>query len=199
MWRSTVRAFVCSQKSAPGDAAAAKIPGTYQAARNLTASSGEVSRQNFNEYAAANGLNSGTGAQANLSMNNRLLSDLSGINSAQAQALSDIENQRLKAQASYNNAIAEAKAEGNLARARALYEEMVRVDESMVSTALNQAELNYRDKAFNYGVGQDDQSAALEKAQTLAAYGDFSGYKALGYTDAEIAAMKSYWDKVSGR
>ena len=55
---------------------------------------------------------------------------------------------------------------------------------------------------WNYSVGRDqiadkryeDETAynrALAKAQTLAAGGDFSGYKALGYTDQEIAGLKS--------
>lgn len=66
---------------------------------------------------------------------------------------------------------------------------------------------------WNYSVGRDqiadkryDQEYAdsradvafskdLEKAQTLAAAGDFSGYKALGYTDQEIAGLKSAYNK----
>lgn len=73
------------------------------------------------------------------------------------------------------------------------------------------------DKEWNYQVGRDeiedkryeDETAwnreqyeseeeynrALEKAQTLAAGGDFSGYKALGYTDQEIAGLKSAYNK----
>ena len=35
----------------------------------------------------------------------------------------------------------------------------------------------------------------MAKAQTLAAGGDFSGYKALGYTDQEIAGLKSAYNK----
>lgn len=42
---------------------------------------------------------------------------------------------------------------------------------------------------------EEEYNRALEKAQTLAAAGDFSGYKALGYTDAEIANLKSAYDK----
>ena len=37
-------------------------------------------------------------------------------------------------------------------------------------------------------------SQALQKAQTLAAAGDFSGYAALGYSAGEIAAMKAAYD-----
>ena len=69
------------------------------------------------------------------------------------------------------------------------------------------------DQEWNYQVGRDqlsdqryeDETAwersqyeseteynrALEKAQTLASFGDFSGYAALGYTADEIAAMQS--------
>lgn len=51
--------------------------------------------------------------------------------------------------------------------------------------------------AWNRQTYQDETaySRSLQKAQTLAAAGDFSGYKALGYTDAEIANMKAAYDK----
>ena len=63
---------------------------------------------------------------------------------------------------------------------------------------------------WNYSVGRDqiadkryeDETAynrALAKAQTLAAGGDFSGYKALGYTDQEIAGLKSAYNKAGTR
>lgn len=55
----------------------------------------------------------------------------------------------------------------------------------------------YEDEtAWNRQQYEDETSyaRALEKAQTLAATGDFSGYRALGYTDAEIANLKSAYD-----
>lgn len=42
---------------------------------------------------------------------------------------------------------------------------------------------------------ETDYARALEKAQTLAAAGDFSGYKALGYTDEEIANLESAYQQ----
>lgn len=59
---------------------------------------------------------------------------------------------------------------------------------------------------WNYSVGRDqiaderykdetEYNRAMAKAQTLAAVGDFSGYKALGYTDQEIAGLKSAYNK----
>lgn len=76
---------------------------------------------------------------------------------------------------------------------------------------------NRYNNKWNYQVGRDDiadkryedetawersqytsekeYNQALAKAQTLAAAGDFSGYKALGYTDAEIKNLKTAYDK----
>lgn len=62
------------------------------------------------------------------------------------------------------------------------------------------------DMEWNYGVSRDEISdqrydtesqynQSLEKAQLLAAAGDFSGFKALGYTDAEISALKAAYDR----
>lgn len=42
-----------------------------------------------------------------------------------------------------------------------------------------------------YSRNQDEQSQLENKAALMAKYGDFSGYKALGYTDAEIALMEA--------
>lgn len=54
------------------------------------------------------------------------------------------------------------------------------------------------DRNFDYGAYRDNVSdlrygdeMAMQKAETMAAAGDFSGYKALGYTDAEIAKLKA--------
>lgn len=49
----------------------------------------------------------------------------------------------------------------------------------------------YRDNVSDLRYGDE---MALTKAQTMAAAGDFSGYKALGYTDAEIAKLKAAYD-----
>ena len=50
--------------------------------------------------------------------------------------------------------------------------------------------------AYNRSIyeSETEYSQALQKAQTLAAAGDFSGYKALGYSDPEIANLKTAYD-----
>ncbi len=51
----------------------------------------------------------------------------------------------------------------------------------------------WKETEWNYGLTQDEWNKAAQQAETMAAYGDFSGYKALGYTDAQIANMQKQW------
>lgn len=71
----------------------------------------------------------------------------------------------------------------------------------------NMADTRY-DNEWNYQLGRDEISdnryedeleyeRALRQAETLAAFGDFSGYKALGYTDAQISAMQKEYEKAN--
>lgn len=64
------------------------------------------------------------------------------------------------------------------------------------------------DRSFAYGQFSDDYNRrayedetaynrSLNTAETLAAYGDFSGYKAMGYTDAQIAEMKRTYEQAA--
>ena len=133
------------------DQQAAKIPGQYEAAANQAAAQAAVNRANFNEMAAANGLNTGAAGQAALAQNNALLGAVSEIRKNQANALNDVEMQRVSLQQQYQKAIADAIASNDADRAAALYNEAKRVDESLVSTAVNQATENYRAWQAMYG------------------------------------------------
>ncbi len=117
---------------------AAAIPGTYRAAANAAAGDAARERANFQELAAASGLNSGAGSQAKLAQSNALLGNLAAIRKDEANAKTDAANRREALIRDYQNAITQAIAENDLARARALYEEAVRVDESRVDTAREQ-------------------------------------------------------------
>ena len=171
------------------DAQAAKIPGIYHASENAVAADNAQERQNMNEYFAANGLNNGAAGQAQLSQNNVYQKNIGSLEEAKATALNDVETQRTQISTQYQNAIAEAIANNNYEQAKALYDEAVRVDESIVSTALNQANLNYQYATLNQNQAQFNTSNQMSAADNLAQYGDFSGYKALGYTDSQIANM----------
>ena len=121
-----------------------KISPTYDAAANNAGAQAAIQRANFNESANASGLNTGAGSQAELSMRNAEAANISAIRKAQADAQADLDFQRSQLTLEYQNAIREAIAKNELQKAQALYEEAKRVDESLVSTAINQANLNWQ-------------------------------------------------------
>jgi hypothetical protein len=125
------------------DRQAATIAPQYQQAANAAAAQSAVAQAAFNERAAAAGMNTGAGSQAALAQNNALQSNISSIRQAESEALAEVEAQRASLAQQYQKAIAEAVANNDAARAQALYAEAVRVDESLVSTAANQAADNF--------------------------------------------------------
>lgn len=48
----------------------------------------------------------------------------------------------------------------------------------------------WKQKEWDYNMSQDEWNKAAQQAEMMASYGDFSGYKALGYTDSQIASMR---------
>ena len=48
----------------------------------------------------------------------------------------------------------------------------------------------WKQKEWDYNLSQDEYNRLAQQADNLAAYGDFSGYKALGYTDSQINQMR---------
>lgn len=177
------------------NAAQAKIAPLYQAQRNQTASTSAVNRANFNEQAAAAGLNTGAGSQAALSQANALTNNINTLNSKEAEANTDIETQRLKLQTQYNNAIAQAQADNNAALAQALYNEYVRVDNSLVETSANQAQINNTYSQLVNQYKQQDYENKLTQATNIAnATGDYSGMSAFGWTPANIAQAEYRWN-----
>ena len=126
-----------------------KIAPTYDAAANNAGAQAAIQRANFNESANASGLNTGAGSQAELSMRNAEAANISAIRKAQANAQADLDFQRSQLTLEYQNAIREAIAKNELQKAQALYEEAKRVDESLVSTAINQANLNWQIWKYN--------------------------------------------------
>jgi hypothetical protein len=175
-----------NQKNMDYDRAEQKIAPTYDAQRNDLETQFQIARHNMGERAAANGINSGTGTQIALSQQNEYLRDYGALNKQEAAARSDLEFERAKASAAYRDAVAQALADNDVERAKALYDEAVRVDNSLVSTSQSQIAIDLQREATEYARMKD-------QADNLAKFGDFSGYKALGYTDAEIAQMRAVW------
>lgn len=141
------------QNAAELEANQKKIAQNFQDTRNQTAAQNDLAQQSFNEYAAARGLNTGTSGQAQIAQNAALQSGLTNIGVSEAQALSDNDLAIRQLTIEYNNAINEAKAAGDLARAQALYQEFVR-------------QMNQRDQ--NAQFQQSTQAAAQSEARQYA-------------------------------
>lgn len=185
------------------DQTAAKIPGQYQEARNQSSASNQIAKANFNEYASASGLNTGAAGQMQLSMANAEQGNQSALIKAEQEALQEVENQRVALRTNYQNSVAEAIATGNLERAQALYEEAVRVDNSMLETQLQQIQLNqaYAEAqakaSAGTGTGSTSGTMSLSTAKAAADTGIFSDevlsvLRDNGYSDYMIQQMYGY-------
>ena len=153
------------QNLADLQAAAEKIPQTYQTARNEAASQNDLARMAFNEYANARGLNTGTSGQAALANSAVLQSNLSDISTQESDALAEnaLEQNRLAIE--YRNAAVQAQAEGNYQLAQALYNEYVRQDNAaMQSAQLAQEQANW-EASFNLGSSQWQQEFDAQQRQ----------------------------------
>ncbi len=160
------------------------LPGTYQAAKNETAAQAQIQKSNFNEYASAAGLSSGAGGQAQLSMSNALQGNLSSLDKAQADALAQLDLQLTNLTTQYQNDLALAFAEGNLAKVAALYESY----QSNKAALIDQQQFDASNNNTLY-------SRALTTAQFT---GIFDGMAAYGWTQEEIEAAEQNWQAVNG-
>ena len=174
------------QNMADYDAQAAKIPQTYNEARRQVSTQADISRANLNEQMAGSGINVGAGSQLALSQQNSRNAAMGKVSTAEADALSDLEAQRQKVKTAYQNAVAQAISENDAERAKALYTEAQRVDNSIVNTAVKQLSVDTT-------LAENERSRLEQQAATLAKYGDFSGYAALGYSQDQIDAMQKVW------
>lgn len=143
----------------------------YEQMRQAQAES-DRNRQAFQEYANARGLNSGTGGQAELAQQNQLSSNLNTLRQSEAEKRAEVERQRVLLGQQYQNAIQKAQSENDLAKAKALYEEAVRVDEAI--SAASKADADRAMQIFSML-----NNTALSAAGTYASRGDMSLYQKL--------------------
>lgn len=188
---------------------AATIPQYYYEAGRQTAGLNAREVQAMNERFNAAGLNTGASGQGALAQNAVFQGNMAGIRQAEANALAEVEADRAALAMQYQNEIKEAILNNESEKAAALYAEMIRVDESIVDTAYKQAGIDMTAQEFQFGVDKynqgradaaaEEQRSALEKkAQVLAAYGDFSGFRELGYPESVINAMQAEWNAENG-
>jgi len=147
------------------EAAKANISKQYQASANDLHSQFERNRRNNNMAFAANGLNTGAVGQAQLAQSSAYQRDYGALRGKESQDIAEAERGLADLKVAYQNAIQQANANGDYKKMAALLDDY----NTQYNTLLNQA-------------------------QTLASYGDFSGYSAIpGYTDQQIGNMRSSW------
>jgi len=137
----------------------------YAAAAAAAAAESDLQRRNFNEFAAASGLNSGAAAAEKLSRDNLLYARLGDIELARAGAKSDAERRRSDILSQYASDIAAARAEGEYTLAEKLYEEAVRLDEAMVEASRYADKKETENREFDYKVARDEQLDRLKLQQ----------------------------------
>ena len=148
----------------------AQITPQYAEVRNNAATTMAQNKNAFNEYAAATGLNVGTGGQAELARQNVYGNALNAADVAEAQARQDIATQR-----------SEARSTVEAERNQALYDELVRQQNLQAEQEATAAEQQQSAAEAQYSQLED-------YAKSLAAIGDYSGYQQLyGWTDAQVA------------
>lgn len=123
----------------------------------------ERNRQSFNQQAAGNGLNTGTASQAALAQNSAWQRDYGKLRTAQADAMATAQRGINDLTAQYQSNVAAATANNDYQRWAALLDEYN-----------NQYQRN------------------MQQAQTLAGYGDFSGYASL-YGQETADNMSRLW------
>jgi hypothetical protein len=144
-------------------AAQAKIAPQYQNAANALAVEQERNKRNFNQQAAASGLNTGTASQAALAQNSANQREMGALRTAEADAQAEAARQLANFEDKYQADVAAAIANNDYQRAAALYDEF-----------------------------KNAQNMDLKNAQILAEFGDFSGYARL-YGEDQAKNMFYIW------
>ncbi len=154
-----------NQNLSNAQAARDALPEQYQARANDLAVQYERNRRNLNQQAAASGLNTGAGSQMQLALGSNFQRDYGGIRKAEQQAVNEADRGIRDLQSAYQSSVQQAVADNDYQRAQALLSE-------------------YKNQYQN----------ALNQAQTLASYGDFSAYLNVpGYSQEQVDAMRNAW------
>lgn len=154
-----------NQNLSNAQAARDQLPEQYQSRANDLSVQYERQRRNLNEQAAASGLNTGAGSQMQLALGSNYQRDYGGIRRAEQQAINEADRGIRDLQSAYQSSVQQAVADNDYRRAQALLGE-------------------YKNQYQN----------ALNQAQTLASYGDFSAYLNVpGYSQEQVDAMRSAW------
>ncbi len=190
------------------DAELKNIQKSYYNQRNQSAAQDAIARRNFDERAAASGLNSGTAGQADLARSAAYTGELARLGAAEDAERNAVEMNRANAQAQYEQAMAQAKANNQQQLAGDLYKELIRVQGLEREDAINAAKAAASASSLRYyspGKDAGDKTADSPTGKDYTALDSIFGlygldgaqdyikanYKALGY-DNQTQALSDF-------
>lgn len=190
------------QNLADLEAARGQIGRNYQNSANDLAIQYERNRRNLNEQAMVNGLNTGTGSQQQLALNQQYLTAFGGLRGQEAQAYTNADMELAKLKTNYQNQIAQAIADNDFKKAAALVDNY-NTQQNWLTNQLNQIQGYNVQNYFNeqghrwsdetLGKTQDFQ----ERMSNLGQQQDLEKMAvSQGYTEKNTKSAQDYEDKV---
>ena len=179
----------------------ARLSGIYDPQRNRIAAQNALAKRVWDERAAANGLSSGANGQAELARSSVMQRDLASIGEEEANARADVSLRKKNLNIEYTNAITQARANGQAELAKALYNELVRVQgleredqirESEKALKQAQAKMEY-DLALKQMEANSAASSQTTVKPSLTASQAYTAYKNGIRTDEVMTAMQHYY------
>lgn len=179
----------------------ARLSGIYDPQRNRIAAQNALAKRVWDERAAANGLSSGANGQAELARSSVMQRDLASIGEEEANSRADVSLRKKNLTIEYTNAITQARANGQAELAKALYNELVRVQgleredqirESEKALKQAQAKMEY-DLALKQMEADRAASSQPTVKPSLTASQAYTAYKNGIRTDEVMTAMQYYY------
>lgn len=179
----------------------ARLSGIYDPQRNRIAAQNALAKRVWDERAAANGLSSGANGQAELARSSVMQRDLASIGEEEANARADVSLRKKNLTIEYTNAITQARANGQAELAKALYNELVRVQglerEDQIRESENalrqaQAQMEY-DLALKQMEANSAASSQTTVKPSLTASQAYTAYKNGIRTDEVMTAMQYFY------
>lgn len=170
-----------NQNLSEAQAAKERIGETYQAGANDLSTQYERNRRNLNMQAAGNGINTGTGSQQQLALQSTYNRDFGKLRGQEASDLAEADRGIQNLTERHNAERIATEADLDAQR-----------DAALISDYNNWYSRQASEYDREYNRRQTDLQRQYQNAQTLASYGDFSGYKGI-YSDKQIKQMEKTW------
>lgn len=179
----------------------ARLSGIYDPQRNRIAAQNALAKRVWDERAEANGLSSGANGQAELARSSTMQRDLASIGEEEANARADVSLRKKNLTIEYTNAITQARANGQAELAKALYNELVRVQglerEDQIRESENalkqaQAKMEY-DLALKQMEADNAAASQTTAKPSLTASQAYTAYKNGIRTNEVMTAMQYYY------